>query len=780
MNTTPHSPGGSPRSERDNASPATPPARGSLSVRKNGTSRRESSSRRSPGRSPRTGKLVALSVIIIAVWLGIAAFGGPQFGNLSNVATNDQSSFLPQSSESAQVQEKIKEFGDQDRLPAIVVVEQSGGKPLDISALGPVTQQLRDAAGGDDSASPFIPSDDKTAAQMVVLLPSDSNSTDAVEDLTSTLKSDLPSDVKGWVTGPAGYTADLSDAFSGIDGLLLLVTVAAVLVILVAVYRSPFLPFLVLLGSMIALAAAVGVNVALASSGIVMINGQIQGILFILVIGAATDYGLLYTARYREELRNLPPSDTHLGSAWQATRAAWLGSWRPILASAGTVSAGLLCLLFSDLASNSGLGPVAAVGIGCAMIVSLTFLPAVLFLTGSRVFWPHVPTPSEGDADAASPVWSWVARTVSRRPWQLAVGVTVVLAAGCVGVTTLHADGVPQSEFVLGDSQARDGQAVLDKHFPGGSGYPAYVVLPEEKMPSAARVMQGTQGVESVSVSSQDSPSGSLPLSPDGTVDPGTGDSDAGSGESHRPGQSGSPTVVDGDVLLSATSTSPVYSDDAQHTVTALRHELNGMDAEVGGTTAINVDTNATSVHDRKVIVPIVLVLITILLAALLRSLVAPLVLVMCTVLSYGAALGAASLLFTAVGLDRADPTVPLYGFIFLVALAIDYTIFLMTRVREEAPAAGTREGMRRSLVFTGGVITSAGLVLAATFAALFVIPIQFLVQLAIIISLGVLIDTFIVRTFLVPSIVELIGRRVWWPSRLSRKSGNTTTDTSA
>lgn len=218
---------------------------------------------------------------------------------------------------------------------------------------------------------------------------------------------------------------------------------------------------------MIALAAAVGVNVALASSGIVMINGQIQGILFILVIGAATDYGLLYTARYREELRKLPPSDKHLGSAWQATRAAWLGSSRPILASAVTVSAGLLCLLFSDLASNSGLGPVAAVGIGCAMIISLTFLPAVLFLTGSRVFWPRVPTPSESNADAASPAWSWVAKTVSRRPWQLAVGVSVVLAAGCVGVATLHADGVPQSEFVLGESQARDGQAALDKHFPG-------------------------------------------------------------------------------------------------------------------------------------------------------------------------------------------------------------------------------------------------------------------------------------------------------------------------
>ncbi|WP_260624077.1 MMPL family transporter [Corynebacterium parakroppenstedtii] len=771
MNTTPHPPGGSPHSDGDAASPASP-ARGSSSVGKDGTSPRQYPHQR----SPRTGKLVALSVIIIAIWLGIAAFGGPQFGNLSNVATNEQSSFLPQSSESAQVQQKIKEFGDQDRLPAIVVVEQSDGKPLDISALGPVTQQLRDAAGGDDSASPFIPSDDKTAAQMVVLLPSNSNPTDAVEDLTSTLKSDLPSDVKGWVTGPAGYTADLSDAFSGIDGLLLLVTVAAVLVILVAVYRSPFLPFLVLLGSMIALVAAVGVNVALASSGIVMINGQIQGILFILVIGAATDYGLLYTARYREELRKLPSSGTRLGSAWQATRAAWLGSWRPILASAGTVSAGLLCLLFSDLASNSGLGPVAAVGIGCAMIVSLTFLPAVLFLTGSRVFWPRVPTPSEGDADAASPVWSWVAKTVSRRPWQLAVGVSVVLAAGCVGVATLHADGVPQSEFVLGDSQARDGQTVLDEHFPGGSGSPAYVVVPEEKMPSTARIIQNTTGVESVSVSSTDSPSGSPPLSPDGTVQTGTGDSGAGS----QPGQSGSPTVVDGDVLLSATLTSPVYSDDAQQTVTTLRHELKGMDAEVGGTTAINVDTNATSVHDRKVIVPIVLALITILLAALLRSLVAPLVLVLCTVLSYGAALGVASLLFTAVGLDRADPTVPLYGFIFLVALAIDYTIFLMTRVREEAPAVGTRKGMRRSLVSTGGVITSAGLVLAATFAALFVIPIQFLVQLAIIISLGVLIDTFIVRTFLVPSIVELIGRRVWWPSRLSRKSGNTATDTSA
>ena len=319
--------------------------------------------------------------------------------------------------------------------------------------------------------------------------------------------------------------------------------------------------------------------------------------------------------------------------------------------------------------------------------------------------------------------------------------------------------GVPQSELVLGASEARDGQLALGEHFPGGSGSPVLVVVESGQLEQAAAVLLADPGIDSVSVVSADSPSGSAGVTEDGIVafgPPGTAAPE--------------PTVVNGAVMLQGTLTDAPDSDAAAETVRGLRAELAASGALVGGVTATAIDTNDASIHDRTLIIPLVLVVILLILMVLLRSILAPVLLIATTVLSFGTAMGVAALVFNHVlGLPGADPAVPLYGFVFLVALGIDYNIFLMTRVREESLEHGTRPGILRGLAITGGVITSAGVVLAATFAALSVIPILFLLQIAFIVAFGVLLDTFVVRSLLLPALSCDIGRAIWWPSKLGR-----------
>ncbi|MGB4136747.1 MAG: MMPL family transporter, partial [Microbacterium sp.] len=582
----------------------------------------------------------------------------------------------------------------------------------------------------------------------------------AVAGIGDELRAAAPEGVAVHVTGPAGFTADLVNGFAGIDGLLLGAALLAVLVILIVVYRSLLLPFAVLLTSVFALTAALLTVWWLAKAGILLLSGQTQGILFILVIGAATDYSLLYVSRFREQLR--VSTDT-----WVAALRALRGSVEPIVASGSTVIAGLLCLLLSDLKSNSALGPVASIGIVFAMLASLTLLPAMLFLFGRAAFWPRRPRyePEVVAAEDGMPsrgVWAWLAGWIRRRHRATWVVTALVLAAGVLGATALQANGVPQSDLVLGHSEARDGQQILGEHFPAGSGSPMYVIIPEDRLTDAADVLLAGDGVDGVSVVSADSPSGSAQVTEDGIVAYGPPGSPAPA-----------PTVSQGEVLLQATLTHAADSDAAEQTVRGLRTALHEKvpGALVGGVTATAVDTNDASIHDRTLIIPIVLVVILVILMLLLRAILAPILLVLTTVLSFGTALGVAGLFFTHVfRFPGADPAVPLYGFVFLVALGIDYNIFLMTRVREESLLHGTRPGVLRGLAITGGVITSAGLVLAATFTALSVIPILFLVQIAFIVAFGVLLDTFVVRSLLVPALSYDIGRAIWWPSKLSRR----------
>ena len=694
-----------------------------------------------------------IPVVLVLAWLGVMGVGGPTFGKLSDVVSNSQADFLPVDSQATQVQDRLGEFQDSDGVPAIVVMESEDEiTPRQLRAIGTNAQALGEIQDVLE-VSPPIPSEDGKAVEIIALVSSEADTGTVVEHLRERLAEDTPEGLSVAVTGPAGLVADLSAAFAGIDGLLLIVALVAVLVILVIVYRSPLLPFLVLLTSVAALCGAIITVYFLARQGWIDLSGQTQGIMSIVVIGAATDYGLLYTARFREALHHTP-------SRWTATRMAWKGTVPAVLASGITVIAGLLCLLFSALTSNRGVGPATAMGVVFAILAGLTLLPALLALFGRVALWPKMPRVDENPEtheQAMNPydhkgLWPAVARLVDRRSRAVWLVCAFVLGPAAVGASQLDADGVPQSEFVLGESEARDGLAVIERHFPGGAGDPVYVLAPQEDAQAVAERLSQDDDVASVAFTAQDSPSGTLPYpTPQG-----------------GPLANAEPTVSNGDVLIQATLTYASDSEEAQATVTRLRDDLAGItpDAKIGGTTAVQVDTIAASERDRALIIPIILVVILLILMVLLRSILMPVLLIATTVLSFFSALGVATLVFHLMDINQADPTVPLFSFVFLVALGIDYNIFLMSRVREEVVTAGHRKGVLAGLITTGGVITSAGIVLAATFAALAVLPILFLVQLAIIVTTGVLMDTIIVRSLLVPALALDIGPRSWWPSR--------------
>ena len=710
------------------------------------------------GRTPKWVRLLLPTLLFVA-WLVGVAVGGPYFGKVDEVSSNDQTSYLPESADATRVQRLLGEFDDSGAIPAIIVfVSDDPLTEAQLTAISDDLASLPNSPGVEAEISPAIPSEDGRAVQAFVPIQSNADIGDTVASIGDSLRASAPRGVSVHVTGPAGFTADLIAAFAGIDTILLGVALAAVFFILILVYRSLLLPIAVLSTSLFALCVALLSVWWLAKAGILLLSGQTQGILFILVIGAATDYSLLFVSRYREELR--VNTDT-----WVASIRALRGSFEPIIVSGGTVIAGLLCLLLSDLKSNSALGPVASIGIIFAMLAALTLLPAMLFALGRAAFWPRRPTfePDVVAAERGMPsrgIWTRLAKQIRRRPRLIWTVTTAILLVGAVGLTQLNAVGVPQSDLVLGASEARDGQTVLGEHFPAGSGRPVLVVVEESALQDAADVLLAHVGIEAVTVRSADSPSGSASVTQEGIVafgPPGT--------------PAPEPTVVGGDVLLQATLTDAADSDAAASTVRDLRAELRGT-AIVGGVTATAMDTNDASIHDRNLITPVVLGVILVILMLLLRSVVAPVLLVLSTALSFGTTLGVAALVFNGIfRFPGADPAVPLLGFIFLVALGIDYNIFLITRVREESIEHGTREGIVRGLAITGGVITSAGLVLAATFAALSVIPILFLVQIAFIVAVGVLLDTFVVRSLLVPALTYDIGRAIWWPSKLSRET---------
>ncbi len=441
----------------------------------------------------------------------------------------------------------------------------------------------------------------------------------------------------------------------------------------------------------------------------------------------------------------------------------------PVAASAGTVIVGLLCLLLSDLGSNASLGPVAAIGIVASVAAALTFLPAMLLVAGRRsrfVFWPRRPVfeaapPGRhraGRADSKEEqtghgLWDRVARWVTGHARPVWVLTTVALLALAAFVPTLQAEGTGESEVFLGEVESVAGEEVLAEHFDEGQVQPTVVITSEERAADVVSAAEGVEGVQGASVLTEAAAQGQA-----------AGGAAPGSGEGGQ-----EPLVIDGHVQVQVITEAASESQEAVGTVAEIREAVHEADAEslVGGAAAQRLDTQETASTDLRTIIPVVLLAIFVMLVLLLRAIVAPLVLLAANVLSFGATMGLSAIVFNHV-LDSpgADPTVPLYGFVFLVALGIDYSIFLMTRVREESLQVGTRPGVRRGLAVTGGVITSAGLVLAATFSALAVVPLLFLAQLAFIVAAGVLIDTFVVRSLLVPGVITDIGRVAWWPCR--------------
>jgi RND superfamily putative drug exporter len=700
-------------------------------------------------------------VLVLFVWLGLAGVGGPLVGRLSEVQKNDNASFLPKTAESTEVNTLTAKFSSTSTLPYFVVIERpSGLKPVDVEAvnkfvagIGSLPFEVKGYSMGPYLAGPApaaIPSADGKA----LLVPVQLNAAKAGEVIgssspiyegakalkTSAAATLTPGGLTVYVAGPAGLLADLVTAFSGIDGILLFVALGVVFLILLVVYRSPILPIAVLLTAVFGLAAAAMVIYPLAKNATIGLNGQSQGILSILVVGAATDYSLLLVSRYREELHLHP-------SKWVAMTTAWKAAVSPITASAATVILGLLCLLLSQLGSTRGLGPVGALGIAGALLAALTFLPAVLLLFGRRIFWPVIPRVDHvhsEDSLGRRGIWGRIAAMVGRHPRRTWVLTLVGLLVCAAFVPTLNAGGVTQSQLFLNKVDSVTGQEVLARHFPAGSGSPVQIIAPAAQAEKVLASVKSVDGVASAFV-------GQTPAAP--------------------------PKVVDGNVIIQATLIPAADSQAAEAVVEKLRATLHkiGPDVLVGGSTAVNYDVRQASERDLRVVIPAILAVVFIVLMLLLRSLVAPVILVLANVLSFAATLGVSALMFNHVfGFPGSDPATPLYAFVFLVALGIDYSIFLMTRVREESAERGTRPGILVALAVTGGVITSAGIVLAATFSALAIIPILFLAQIAFIVAFGVLLDTTVVRSLLVPAVAYELGKRLWWPSGLDQKTSLT------
>lgn len=755
---------------------------------------------------------VFIPAALLLVWLALAGVGGPYFGKIDQVSSNDLSTFLPKNAESTKVKDELAKFQTSGTIPAIVVFESDASlTDTQKSQLMTARDNMQKTGVVMGEVSQPVYSDDGKGGFVLVPIDSDTKFAPVITKLQDAVKqSDIS--MRSAFTGPAMFARDLNKAFAGIDGTLLVVALAVVFLILLVVYRSPVLPIVTLMSAIAALASAIFVVWHLANAGVMQLNGQVQGILFILVIGAATDYALLYISRYREEL-------TLHESAWDATQAALKASWEPIVAAGGTVILGLLCLLVSDLGSNKALGPVGGVGIAFAITSALTFLPAALLLFGRRAFWPrrprYMPGKGHGDYHDNHPVWTKVGRLVGKHPRRLWVGISILLIACCVYIPQLRAQGVSQQDLIVGKSEARDGQILLDRHFPGGSGSPAFILVPESQQAAVVKQLETDYGVDSVSVLTSDKTRTSMLVGRSeiklrqqirekiaasrqeqlDTIRTKIEAEMAGApaeyieqfyqqaiaavpsvdsiAASAYPFKDLQPKVVDGQVVLQATLKDPASSVQARETISRLRATIQPTHPEVifGGVSAVQLDTNTASTHDLKIIIPLILLAITSVLMLLLRSVVAPLILLATTVVSFGATLGIAAFLFNNVWhFPGADPSVIIFGFVFLVALGIDYNIFLMTRVREETIRLGVRQGTLKALVVTGGVITSAGVVLASTFAALYVIPILFLAQIAFIVSFGVLLDTLIIRSLLVPSLTLEIGKKMWWPSRISKK----------
>lgn len=674
--------------------------------------------------------------VLVAVLL-TAGIMGSFAGKLTDVQNNETESWLPASAESTKAFKKLEAFQDEYDVGTTVVYYKESGlsdadlaaieeQATEIEAIDGVTNVLTPARAAEaGSPSPYVSEDGQVALLGFTINYGDKlweelpDLKEEVDDITALDGGEV------YLAGAGGQNADAATIFTSFDSKLLLVTLGAVILILLVSYRSPLLWALPIISAFVSLMVAMGLLYFLAKYADLTVNGQTQFILTVLVIGAGTDYALLLVARYREELRR--HENRHEAMAFALHRAA-----PAILASAATVVVGLLCLMFADLNSTAGMGPANAIGIAVTYVVMVTLLPALLVIFGRWVFWPFVP--HFGTAEpTTSGLWAKVGRGIAPRPRIVWIGTAAALAVLCLGFLRLDTSGIPSDEQYTTDQDSVTGQSILVEHGLVDASTPVQVVANEAEADAVADAMSDVDGIAD-------------------------------------------PVVVgskEGTSLIVAELTSDPYSDDAYAAVEDVRdavHAVPGADALTTGLSAVALDIQEASARDNKVIIPIVLVAVLLILIGLLRALVSPLLLIGTVILSFGAALGISGLVFDFIyGHEHTDPGFPLFAFVFLVALGIDYNIFLMTRVREETSNVGTRRGSLIALSSTGGVITSAGIVLAATFGMLATMPLTFTLQLGTTVALGVLLDTMIVRSVLVTALNLDLGSKIWWPSRLDR-----------
>ncbi|MEU5921704.1 MMPL family transporter [Streptomyces sp. NPDC047141] len=649
---------------------------------------------------------------MLLLWLVLAVAAGSYTLRLGEVSPSSQAVQLPVSAESARVARLLNPTGRDEPLPlAVVWTPRADGEQITTGQQQAARRVTALLAGS--AAVPVLAADGRALTAVVAAGP-----TDLAAQLKSFRQAAAAVDgTRVQLAGPAAEQADLDGAFAKTDSMLLAVTLAGVLLILLAVYRSVLMPLLVIASALVALAAACAVLYALARRGRLPLDGQTQGIVFVLVIGASTDYALLLAARHREELTRQPDNARAMAAACRATLP-------PVLASAATIACAMMTLTFSALPAEQTLGPAVAIAMVCCATVSLTFLPALLLLCGRRALRPAT-TPQSGEDGRRTRA----GRAIERGPRRMWTGCLVLLAAGAACAPLLAQSGVPLHQALPAGSPSAAGQHVLARHFPAGTASPLIIIAPATRTPEVRRRAAATPGVAATAV---------------------------------QRGPEGTAQVV-------ATPADAPDSARARATVIRLRGSLAGTGAMVGGQSAQLTDLHEAAVDGHRLIMPLVLAVVLAVLIVLLRCLLLPLLLVAAAWLSLFTAFGAAALVLQLVdGSSATEPAVVLFSFVFLIALGVDYNIFLVHRIRAEALRHGTTAGVHRALATTSGVISAAGLILAATFAALTVMPLLYLAQIGCIVAIGVLIDTLLVRLFLVPALVLDLGPRTWWPARLS------------
>lgn len=683
--------------------------------------------------------------VTVAVWvaLGVAGFVGRT--HINDVTAAGQSSYLPAHAESTQVVNLMqRDFKGGNDVPVLIVFARDGGlSAADLNTIGrlgkglerlglsgatpvfaPFSKQTRQPLGEVTRVARGVGPIARDGEAALVTLAIDSEDRGAVVDGVKQIRAYLAAHrhpgLRSYVTGPAGVAADLEQVAEDAGQTLLIATLSLVLLLLLLVYRAPLLALMPLLVVGTAYLIAIGLTYLLIESDLITVNTEGTFLLLVLIFGAGTDYSLLLIHRYREELGR---GDEPL----TALRAALAESVRPIAASAATVIAAMLVLLLADLESTHWLGPVLAIGVAVMLCAGLTLLPALLSILGPRAFWPG----RGAGASEKRRLWANVAGLVRRRPRTIVAGVFAVLAVLVLGNLIQHGT-IGFGEGETRSTESSRGNEVLDEHFPPGIGSPLTAVLGIDEVAAA---LHGLEHLDSVKLA--------VPVPPSSVSD-----------------VAALAIVLRGDP----------YSGEAADLVKGVRKRLQEVapGALVGGIPAENYDVEQTNERDTKLIVPVVLAVVGLILIAVLRALAAPGYLIATVVASFAATLGLVTFAFTQLfGAAGISFDLVLLAFIFLVALGVDYNIFLMTRAREEAVAHGTREGMLIALEDTGAVITGAGLILAGTFATLTLLPLEQLVQIGATVAIGVLLDTFVVRSLLVPAITYLCGERAWWPGRV-------------